>query len=68
MMSEKKAVCFQCGRSSDEVPLLQFEYQGKTFFMCAQDLPALIHKPATLADKFPGAENWALKGSAGHGH
>jgi hypothetical protein len=42
------------------------EYQGSTYWICPQHLPILIHKPAQLADKLPGAER--LEGSAGHNH
>ena len=48
--------CVACGRGSDETPLLAFEYRGGTRWICAQHLPLLIHDPAKLADRLPGAE------------
>lgn len=55
-MSPESARCIVCEHDSQSVPLMPFEYQGKTYFICPQDLPILIHKPATLADKLPGLE------------
>lgn len=47
--------CLVCERSSDQTPLLALRYQGQDHWICPQHLPALIHKPQQLADKFPGA-------------
>jgi hypothetical protein len=52
----KSLVCVACGRGSDVVPLLTLEYQGKTFNICAQHLPVLIHDPSKLAGRLEGAE------------
>lgn len=59
MNSEIKR-CIVCEQDSQIVPLLTFEFQGKTYSICPQDLPILIHKPATLADKLPGLERIAV--------
>jgi len=53
-MSEE--VCLVCDRSADVVPLLQMKYQDKSFWICPQHLPILIHKPAQLVDKLPGVD------------
>lgn len=58
--------CLHCERNSEEVPLIAIEFRGQEVFICPQDLPILIHKPARLADKLPGAEN--LKASEEHHH
>jgi hypothetical protein len=49
-------ICFVCGRNSAVTPLLKLKYRGNEIWICAQDLPVLIHKPAQLADKLPGLE------------
>jgi len=62
-MTEK--ICLNCGRNSNEVPLLSLEYRGETYHLCPQCLPVMIHKPHNLAGKLPGAENFA---PANHEH
>ena len=62
MKSEKRNVCVNCGRSGEEVPLLQFEYQRNTYSICPQDLPEMIHQPAKMSKKFPKSAEWAKKG------
>ena len=64
-MTETQAVCLYCQKDSQLVPLIPVEYQGKSFYICPQHLPILIHKPAQLAGKLPGAENLA---ASGHSH
>lgn len=49
--------CIYCERTTDEVPLLTLQYAGQDLWICPQHLPILIHKPAQLAGKLPGAEN-----------
>jgi hypothetical protein len=51
-------VCLNCGKSEQEKTLLTMQYQGKQIYICPQCLPILIHKPANLADKLPGAEKF----------
>jgi hypothetical protein len=48
--------CVACDRSQEEVPLITLTYQNKTFYICPQHLPMLIHNPKMLAGKLPGAE------------
>ncbi len=60
-MSEPQEVCIWCERTSQEIPLMKFEYAGKSLWICPIDLPILIHKPAQLANKIPGAENFNVK-------
>ncbi len=55
-MSEK--TCLNCGRTSQEIPLLALEYRGENYALCPQCMPVLIHKPHILADKLPGAEHF----------
>jgi hypothetical protein len=49
--------CVYCGRSKDEVPLLKLTYRDQESWICPQHLPILIHKPQTMIDVQPGAEN-----------
>jgi hypothetical protein len=62
-MSEK--TCLNCGKSSNEIPLLAFEYRGETYNLCPQCLPVMIHKPQNLVGKLPGAESFS---AANHEH
>ena len=55
-MTERN-VCVACERGSDLTPLLTLEYQNSTIRICAQHLPILIHDPARLIGRLPGAEN-----------
>ncbi len=56
-MTESRPKCAYCERDSDQVPLLALHYQGTEAWICPQHLPVLIHDPARLAGKLPGAEN-----------
>jgi hypothetical protein len=53
-MTEK--TCLNCGRSSDQAPLLTLDFRGETYYLCPQCLPVMIHKPQNLVGKLPGAE------------
>lgn len=59
------AECLNCKALENEKPLLSMKYKGNEIFICPQCLPILIHKPANLAEKLPGAENF---GDAAHHH
>jgi hypothetical protein len=56
-MTEPQPRCVACDADSNQVPLLQFEYQGATHRICPQHLPILIHDPTQLAGRLPGAES-----------
>ena len=56
MTDESKRTCLACERDSAAVPILQFEYRGESHAICSQHLPLLIHDPAKLADRLPGAD------------
>ena len=56
-MNDIQEKCLYCERSSDEVPLLAMRHRGQAAWICPQHLPILIHKPAQLASKLPGAAN-----------
>ena len=58
--------CLNCNTSQNEKPLLAMKFQGSEIYICPQCLPILIHKPANLAEKLPGAENFGP--SAEHHH
>jgi hypothetical protein len=56
-MAESRPQCVYCESDSDQVPLLMLRYRGSEAWICPQHLPILIHSPARLAGKLPGAEN-----------
>ncbi len=49
--------CLACGRDDGQTPLIPLEYQGSRLWICPQHLPVLIHDPARLVGRLPGAEN-----------
>lgn len=49
--------CLFCHRTEQQVPLVSLKYDGKDLWICPQHLPVLIHDPAQLIGKLPGAEN-----------
>jgi hypothetical protein len=55
-MMQDDVGCLVCKRSSEEVPLISFRYQGSGLWICPQHLPILIHDPAKLAQVLPGAD------------
>jgi hypothetical protein len=55
-MADNK-VCLECGRTSEQIPLVQLEFKGKDFWICPQHIPVLIHDPQKLEGKLPDAEN-----------
>lgn len=52
-----KKECVACRRGDEETPLLALEYRGERLHICPQHLPVLIHDPARLIGRLPGAEN-----------
>lgn len=50
-------ICLACGRGDSETPLIQLAYRGSAIWICPQHLPVLIHDPAQLIGRLPGAEN-----------
>jgi hypothetical protein len=58
--------CLYCNRSSDQIPLLNMEYQNKEYWICPQHLPILIHEPGKLSSQLPGIE--ILPGAEHHHH
>lgn len=50
-------ICLACGRGDAETPLIQLAYRGAAIWICPQHLPVLIHDPASLIGRLPGAEN-----------
>jgi hypothetical protein len=54
---ENKAECLVCNKTSNEVPLVAISFQEKTYWICPQHFPILIHKPEQLVGLLPGAEN-----------
>jgi hypothetical protein len=55
--SSSEPRCLACERAQDATPLIQLQYRGDRFWICPQHLPLLIHDPAQLIGRLPGAEN-----------
>ena len=55
-MADETPKCLVCEQTSQQVPLLSLSYQGRSYWICPQHFPILIHQPARLAGKLPGAE------------
>jgi len=55
-MTTQQPICVACERTQEEIPLITLQFQNKTFYICPQHLPVLIHNPQMLAGKLPGAE------------
>jgi hypothetical protein len=53
-----KKECLACSRSDDEVPLIRLSYRDNDLWICPQHMPTLIHDPAQLTGKIPGAEGF----------
>jgi hypothetical protein len=66
-MPENQPNCLYCERTSTEVPLIGIVYRDQPFYICPQHLPILIHQPARLAGKLPGAENLSPTQEDHHG-
>ena len=56
-MSDTQDHCLYCECESDQVPLISLRFRGKNLSICPEHLPLLIHDPARLAGKLPGAED-----------
>jgi hypothetical protein len=41
----------------DTTPLIALTYRGGSYWICPQHLPILIHDPARLSGRLPGAED-----------
>ena len=65
-MPDDQPRCLKCQRSSSEVPLLLLKYQGHEYWICAQDLPILIHQPGKLREQLQGADQFSLGDSHEH--
>lgn len=50
------ATCLVCDRDPDTTPLITLTYRGASYWICPQHLPILIHDPARLTGRLPGAE------------
>ncbi len=48
--------CLRCGRTEQEVPILEVFFKGNETAVCTSCLPVLIHRPHELAGKLEGAE------------
>ncbi len=56
-MSSAPLLCLACDRTDAEVPLIRLRFRGGEYHICPQHLPLLIHDPAQLIGRLPGAES-----------
>ena len=56
MSRDEEKACVVCRRTPAEVPLLSVEFTDRTFRICTQHFPLLVHDPSQLVGKLPGAE------------
>jgi len=57
MSDKSKASCIACQRGHDVTPLIHLTYRSTDYWICPQHMPLLIHNPAELVGKLPGAEH-----------
>ncbi|MBI3243208.1 MAG: hypothetical protein HYZ49_13040 [Chloroflexi bacterium] len=43
--------CLNCNTAEADIPLVQWQYQGRHLWICADCLPLMIHKRHQLAEK-----------------
>ncbi|MCC6147015.1 MAG: hypothetical protein IT308_05555 [Anaerolineaceae bacterium] len=55
-MSDPKAKCLYCEQTMDEIPLVAIHYRDQQYWICPSHMPLLIHNPAELVGRLPGAE------------
>lgn len=60
--------CVFCERTSDEVPVIAFEYRDETYHVCTGHLPTLLHKPELFSGKLPEAGRGWSHGEVHHDH
>ena len=56
-MAKSSPTCLFCKRDDQQTPLVNLTYKDSALWICPQHLPVLIHDPAQLIGKLPGAEN-----------
>ncbi|MCA9969042.1 MAG: hypothetical protein KC425_02445 [Anaerolineales bacterium] len=40
--------CFNCGRSDQEIPIINWQYREQPLWVCSECMPMLIHKWAQV--------------------
>ena len=56
MENKVKKECIVCKATSNEKPIITFEFKEKNYYICTQHIPVLIHKAGQLQDILPGIE------------
>ncbi len=47
--------CLYCGKSDNEIPLVNLTFKSQPMWICSTHLPILIHEPEKLADRLEAA-------------
>ena len=45
---KQKKACLVCQATSDEKPIILFEFKGKEYHICTEHIPVLIHNAEQL--------------------
>jgi len=57
MENKVEKACIVCKATSEEMPIITFEFKGENHFICSQHIPILIHKAGQLQDLLPGIKD-----------
>jgi hypothetical protein len=57
MSNNEEKGCIFCQKDDTQVPLVQLSYMDRSYWICPQHIPILIHEPGKLAGMLPNAEN-----------
>jgi predicted Zn-ribbon and HTH transcriptional regulator len=49
-------ICFNCGKTDEQIPVLEMQYKKNQLWVCPQCIPNLIHNPDVVQDKLQEAE------------
>lgn len=56
MENQNEKVCLFCKQDENNVPLVQLDFKGTSYYICPQHIPVLIHNPDQLKGMIPGAD------------
>ncbi len=41
---QQLTLCFNCGRDENAIPMIAWQYQNRSLWVCCECMPNLIHK------------------------
>jgi hypothetical protein len=48
--------CFNCGKTDEQIPVLEMRYKQNQLWVCPQCIPNLIHNPDVVQAKLKESE------------